>query len=124
MKGFMMRWTSGLALAAWATLAGMGESVGRPVPLSAAENGRDLDRPDPSARKLQFQELEDPDGRAVGLADRAAELEPTGDRIRQPRQGRKQHQHGGERHSLANQHAKSEEPKSQGHPRTVEQDRC
>jgi tetratricopeptide (TPR) repeat protein len=53
MKGFMMRCRSGLTWLAVASLLVTGRSA-------AADSGRAFEEPKPSARKLQFQELEDP----------------------------------------------------------------
>ena len=55
MKGFMMQSWSGLASLVMASLI-----LTEPAPLLAADAGRDSAAPQTSARKLQFQELEDP----------------------------------------------------------------
>jgi tetratricopeptide (TPR) repeat protein len=76
MKGFMMQCRSGLT---WLVAAGL-ILTGR-LPLSAADTGRGLDAPKPSARKLQFQELEDPVEELVPKQARTASEEDRQDAL-------------------------------------------
>ena len=68
-----------------------------------------------------LQKLEDSGRRPVRLADRSPHLEPLRDGVCQPGEGGQEHQHGGDRDLLANQHGVAEKAQSDRQGCAVEQ---